>query len=54
MTFQEKSTALMTVIMAVVYGWYFFLVLSELDGSGVEGFRIRDIRAPCWSRSSPW
>lgn len=46
MTFHEKSTALMTVIMAVVYGWYFYLVMSQLDGSGVDGFPYQGYQGP--------
>lgn len=46
MTFQEKSTALMTAIMAVVYGWYFFLVMSQLNGNGVEGFPYQGYQGP--------
>jgi hypothetical protein len=33
MTFQEKSTLTMTVILVAVFGWYFALVLGPIAGS---------------------
>jgi hypothetical protein len=35
MSFQEKSTALMLGIIAVVYGWYFVVVGSQLRNTAV-------------------
>ena len=35
MSFQEKSTWVMVSIMAVVYGWYFAVVMAEASSTAV-------------------
>lgn len=46
MSFQEKSIALMVVIMVVEYGWYFTLVVGQLDTADVGGFPHRGYQGP--------
>lgn len=46
MSFQEKSVALMTAIVVVVYGWYFVLVLNDLDGADIGGFPYQGYQGP--------
>lgn len=36
MSFQEKSTWVMGIILLGVYGWYFSVVLGQLEGGDVE------------------
>ena len=33
MTFQEKSTLTMTIVLVLVFGWYFALVLGPIAGA---------------------
>lgn len=35
MSFQERSTWILGVIMVVVYGWYFTMVLTQLDSTAI-------------------
>lgn len=37
MSFEERSTWIMAIIMFGVYGWYFFVALSQMDN---EAFRV--------------
>lgn len=50
MSFQEKSTALMLVVMVGVYGWYFAVVGSQLDdpamrAAGYKGLMLFTVLA---------
>jgi hypothetical protein len=46
MTFQEKSTLAMTGIVALVFGWYFALVLGDVASSPARDIAYTGLMVP--------
>jgi uncharacterized membrane protein YidH (DUF202 family) len=43
MSFQEKSTWIVTAMMLLVYGWYFAVVLGRTDAADVSGLHYQGV-----------